>query len=95
MCERGRGGQGGSGNEEYDNNGDKVNGYKVNGDVLQWRAVTRNGSALTLAVYIWDVRRGVMLWWWDGWVAERADGRCDFHPVILSCLQKMAIWRVD
>ena len=33
--------------------------------------------------------------WWGGWVVERADGRCDFSLVLLSCLQKMEIWRVE
>ena len=56
------GGRGGGGNEEDDNNGDEVNGYKVNGDVLQWRAVTRNGSAIILEGYNLDVGRGAMSW---------------------------------
>ena len=49
MCEEGRGGWRGRGNKEYDNNRDKVNGYDVNGDVLQWRVVKRNYAALALA----------------------------------------------
>ena len=63
-------------------------------DVLQWRAATRNGAALTLVVYNWEVGRGAMSWWWDDWVAERAEGRCDFPLVMFSYLRTMEIWRV-
>ena len=86
MCERGRGRRGGRGNEEDDDDRDKVNEEEVNGNVLQWRAATRNGAALTLAGYNWEVGRGAMLRWWAGWVAERAGVRCDFTLVMLSCL---------
>ena len=51
MCEGGKGGEGGRGgrgDEEDDDDGDEVNG-----DVLQWRAATRNGATLTLARYNW------------------------------------------
>ena len=68
-----------------------------NGNVLQWSAATRNGAALTLVGYNWELGRGAMSRWWAGWVAERADGRCDFPLVLvlLSCLRKMAICRVE
>ena len=95
MCKGGRGGWGGRGDEEDDDDGDEVNGDEVNGDVLQWHAATRNGAALTLAGYTWEVGRGAMLPWWAGWVAERADGRCGFPLVLLLCLRKMAIRRVE
>ena len=49
---RSRGG-GCAGDEEDDDDGDEVNGDEVNGDVLQWRAATRNGEALTLEGYNW------------------------------------------
>ena len=39
--------------------------------------------------------RGTISWWWDGWVADCADGRCDFPLVLFSCMQKMTIWRVE
>ena len=51
----------GLGNKEDGDNGDKVNGYKVNGVVLQWRVATRNGAALTLAGYNWEMGRGAVL----------------------------------
>ena len=51
---------------------------EVNGDVLQRRAATRNGEALNLGGNNWELGRGAMSRWWDGWVAERADGRCDY-----------------
>ena len=52
MCERGRNRKGrGRNNKEDDNNGYEVNGDEFNGEVLQWRAATRNGSALTLEGY--------------------------------------------
>ena len=79
------------GGEEYDKSGDEVNGYDFNGDVLQGRTATRNGAALTLAGYNWEVGRGVMSRWGAGWLSERADGCCDFPLVRLLCLQKMAI----
>ena len=66
---------------------------KVNVDVFQWRALTRNCAALTLAGYNWKVGRGAVLRWWAVWVAERADGRCDFPLALLSCL-KFSICRV-
>ena len=84
-----------AGDEEDGDNRDKVNEDEVKGDVLLWYAVTRNGAALTLEGCNWYVGRGAMPWWWAGWVAERADGRCDFPLVLLSCLRKMAIWRVE
>ena len=77
-----------SGNEEDDDNGDEVNGDKVDGGVLQWRAATRNGAALTLVGYNWEVVRGAMLQWWDGWVTERADGNCGFPLVLLGYILK-------
>ena len=80
----GEGGRRGCSNKEDDDDGYEVNGYKVNGDILQWRAATRNGVALTLAVYNLEVSRGAISRWWDGWVAELADGRCDFPLVLLS-----------
>ena len=54
-----------AGNEEDNDdgdevNGDKVNGDEVNGDVLQWRAATRNVTALNLEGYNWEVGRGAM-----------------------------------
>ena len=52
-------------------------------------------TGLTLAGYNWEVGRGVMQQWWADWVAERADGRCGLLLVLLSCLKKMAIWRVE
>ena len=91
----GEGGGGGRGNEEDDDDGDEVNGDEVNGDVLQWRVATRSSAALTLAGYNWEVGRGAMSRWWDSWVAERADGRCGFPLVLLLCLQKMKIRRVE
>ena len=39
--------------EEYDDDRDKFNEDKVNGDVLQWRAPTQKGATLTLAGYNW------------------------------------------
>ena len=93
--EGGGGGRGGRGDKDDDDDGDEVNRDEVNGDVLQWRAATRNGAALTLAGYNWEVVRGAMSWWWAGWVAERADGRCDFPLALLSCLQKLAILRIE
>ena len=33
--------------------------------------------------------------WWVGWVADRADGQCDFSLVLFSCLKKMASRGVD
>ena len=83
------------GDKENDNTGDDVNGDEVNGDVLQWRMATRNGTEFKSVGYNWEVGRGAMSRWWAGWVAERADGRCDFPLVLLSCLRKMAIWRVE
>ena len=83
------------GDEEDDDDGDEVNGDEVNGNVLQWRTMTQNGVALTLVGYNWWVGRDEMSRWWAGWVAERADGCCDFPLVILSCLRKREIWRVD
>ena len=65
MCEGGRGGRGGRGNEKYDADGDELNGDEVNGELLQWRAATRNGVALTIAGYNWEVGRGAMSRWWD------------------------------
>ena len=56
---------------------------------------TRNGAALILAGYNWEVSRGAMLWWWYDWLAERADGCCDFPLVLFSCLRKMAIGRLS
>ena len=44
--------------------------------------------------YNWYMGRGAMLRWWDGWVAEHADGCRELPLVLLSCLQKMAIRRV-
>ena len=58
-----RGGGGGRGYEEDYDGGYEVNGDEVNGDVLQWRAVTRNGVALNLAGYNWEVGRGAMSQW--------------------------------
>ena len=95
MCEGGREGRGGRGNEADDDDGDEVNGDEINGDVLRWRAATRNGAALTLSVYNWGVGKGAMSRWWAGWVAERANGRCDFSLVLLSCVLKMAIQWVE
>ena len=86
---------GGGGNKEYEDDVDKVNGYEVNGGVVQWCTVTRNGAAHTLEGYTWEVSRGAMSWWWSGWVAARTDGNCNFSLVLLSCLQKMEIWRVE
>ena len=83
------------GTKKYDNNVDKFNGDKVNGDVLQWRAVTRNFAALTLEGYNWELGRGAMLLWWAGWVEGRADRRCDSPPVLLSYIRKMEIQRVE
>ena len=91
---RSRGG-GCEGDEEDDDDGNEVNGDEVNGDVLQWRAETRNGAALTSTGYNREVGRGVMSRWWAGWVAERANGRCDFSLVLLSCVLKMAIQWVE
>ena len=45
--------------------------------------------------YEWEVGRGAMSQWWAGWVEERADGRCDSPPDLLSCLQKMELRRVE
>ena len=42
--------------------------------------------ALTLMDYNWEVDRGGMSRWWYGWVAELADGRCDFPLAMLSLL---------
>ena len=83
------------GDKEDDETRDEVNRDKVNGGVLQWHEATQNGVALNLAGYNWEVCRGAMLWWWAGWVAECADGRYDSPLVIFSCLQKMAICRVE
>ena len=84
----GEGGRRGCSNKEDDDDGYEVNGYKVNGDILQWRAATRNGAALTLAGYNREVDRGAMLQWWAGWVEERANGSCEFTLVLLSLLEK-------
>ena len=84
-----------TGDKEDDNDRGEVNGDKINGYDLQWCASTRNGATLTMAGYNWEVGRGTMSQWWADWVAERADGRCDFPLVLLSCLRKMAIWRVE
>ena len=46
-------GGGCAGGEEDDENGDHINGGKVNGDVLQWRAATCNGAVLTFVGYNW------------------------------------------
>ena len=40
-----------AGDKEDGDNGDEVNRDEVNGDVFQWRTVTRNGAALSLACY--------------------------------------------
>ena len=59
----------------------------------------RRGMAWRLpwAGYNWEEGRGAMSRWWAGWVAERADGRCDFPLVLVlfSCLRKMAFRRVE
>ena len=74
--------------EEDDDDRDKVNGYEVNGGVLQWRAAERNGLALTLAGYNWEVGRGAMSQWWAGWVEERTYGRCDFPLFLFHAREK-------
>ena len=83
--------EGGGGDKKDDDNGYKVNGDKVNGDALQWRAATRNGAGITLAGYNWEVDRDTMSRWWDGWVADSADGRCDFPLVLLTQLMRPAL----
>ena len=95
QCVRGGDKGRGRGNEEDDDNGDESNGDEVNGDVLQWSMATRNGAEIALAGYNWEVGRVVMSQWWACWVTERADGCCDFPLVLLSCLQKIEIRRVE
>ena len=92
QCVRGGevGGEGGRGNKEDDDDKDEVNGDEVNGKFLQWGMATRNGAVLTSEGYYWEVGRGEMLWRWDVWVAECADGRCE---VCLFCCHACEKWK--